>query len=114
MLLELVSGYDRKGKETGVYRNPKDVAEMVSHCNSKAHIWIVCNDGKARQCKVNGKVRTWKTDPRRIEVPLKYGLREYTTFDVTDIGRVLIPVACTCGEGNSLKLGHCTGCDLRQ
>lgn len=34
-------------------------------------------DGTPQRWRVNGKVRTWKRDPSRIQVPIKYGLRGY-------------------------------------
>jgi hypothetical protein len=74
------------------FRNPASVAEMVSHCSTNHHIWFRANDGSARQCKVNGAVRTWKRDSSRIEIPIKYGLYEYNTLTAADIERVLIPV----------------------
>lgn len=49
------------------------------------HVWFVDRYGHAREAKVNGKVRTWKRDATRIELPLKYGLREYFTFSKSDI-----------------------------
>lgn len=94
--LELVDGYDRgtkAGKRKLRFRNPASIAEMITHCDSNSHIWFQSTDGTARQCKVNGKVRTWKRDPNRVEVPIKYGLYEYGTFTASDIGRVLIPLA---------------------
>jgi hypothetical protein len=33
--------------------------------------------GDVRECKVNGKPKTWKTRLNDIKVPLKYGLYEY-------------------------------------
>jgi len=42
------------------------------------------NDGRIGSAKVNGKVRTWKRDPSRVEVPLKYGLYEYCTFSLSE------------------------------
>lgn len=35
--------------------------------------------------KVTGKVRTWKRDPERFEVPLKHGLYVYGTLKVGDL-----------------------------
>jgi hypothetical protein len=90
--IQLVNGYDRKRKELLTFRNPSDIAELVSHCNSNSHIWFRSNDGLARQLKINGSVRTWKRDAGRIEIPVKYGLYEYGTFTADDISRVLIPV----------------------
>lgn len=56
-----------------------------------SHVWFVTINGDARQAKVNGKVRTWKRDTGRVELPVKYGLYEYATFDTSDIesGRLL-------------------------
>lgn len=39
---------------------------------------VVCIDGKVRECRVNGKIKTWKTRPFDLELPLKYGLKECT------------------------------------
>lgn len=90
--LTLTNGYDRTGKERLSFRTPASIAEMIDHCNRTPRIWFVCNDGKARQATVNGRVRTWKRDASRIEIPLKYGMYEYFTFTAYDIDRVLIPV----------------------
>jgi hypothetical protein len=82
-----------KGKRgTMTFRNPVDVQEMASHCDSHSHIWFVANQGDARELKVNGAVRRWKRDANRIEVPVKYGMYEYGTLEARDINRVLIPV----------------------
>ena len=91
-VIELTDGYDRASKRIMKFRNPVDVAEMVNHCSVHTHIWFHANDGTARRIKVNGAVRTWKRDPNRIEVPVKYGLYEYGTFDASDIARILIPL----------------------
>lgn len=43
------------------------------YCNT-----IKMADGKTpARWRVNGKVKTWKTDPYRIEIPLKHGLYNY-------------------------------------
>lgn len=34
-------------------------------------------DTRGKRWKVNGAVKTWKTDPNRIRVPLKHGLYAY-------------------------------------
>jgi len=88
----LRDGYDRNRKTVLSFRNPVDVAEMIHWCGSHSHLWFHSNDGTARRIKVNGKVRTWKRDKNRVEVPVKYGLYEYGTFTAYDISRILIPV----------------------
>lgn len=67
-----------------------DNAERI--CTLQSHIVIECANGDARQVKVNGKVRRWKRNAGRIEIPLKYGLYEYLVFVAEDVERILIPV----------------------
>lgn len=50
-----------------------------------SHVWFHMPDGKARQVKVNGRVKTWKRDPNRIEVSIKYGLYEHARLTSADI-----------------------------
>jgi hypothetical protein len=47
----------------------------------------ILHDSKGRRWKVNGAVKTWKTDANRIRVPLKHGLYAYdalTEAEFTD------------------------------
>lgn len=37
-------------------------------------------DSQGKRWKVNGQVTTWKTDERRIRVPLKHGLYAYSAL----------------------------------
>ena len=48
------------------------------------HIWMLARDGSAVQVKVNGTPKRWKRDPDRIEVPVKYGMYEYSTLTNRD------------------------------
>ena len=93
--LNVVDGYTKVTK--AIWRNPKDVAEMISYCEAHSHIAFLDSKGQSRVCKVNGKVRKWKRDANRCEIPVKYGLYEYDTFTESDIKRILIPVS----EANS-------------
>jgi hypothetical protein len=34
-------------------------------------------DGTPQRWKVNGKVKTWKRNPKRVYIPLKHGLNHY-------------------------------------
>ena len=34
-------------------------------------------DGTPERWRINGKVKTWKRQPNRFQVPVKYGLRDY-------------------------------------
>jgi hypothetical protein len=71
------------------YRNGKDAkAETVNYrmmttdearALATSHVAFVDRDGNIRRAKVNGRVRTWKRSPDRVEVPCKYGLYEHFT-----------------------------------
>jgi hypothetical protein len=68
--------------------------EEIKALRSGQQIWFRALDGRARRAKVNGAVRRWKRDPNRVEVPVKYGLYEYATFDTdTAVHRLLTPVS---------------------
>ncbi len=52
-------------------------------------------DGTAKRCRVNGKLKTWKTRPDDWQLPVKHGLYDYfyitpsnasewLTYDVTE------------------------------
>jgi len=41
------------------------------------HVLFLDRNNHWINVKVNGKPRTWKRDPLRVEVPLKYGMYEY-------------------------------------
>lgn len=53
---KVLSGYDGS---KGQYRNPANVAEMFNWCSTHSHIQFIDTHGKMRNCKVNGKVKTW-------------------------------------------------------
>ena len=74
------------------FRNPRSIGEMIVHCTRNLHIWFLTINGDARQAKVNGRVRTWKRDPDRVEIPIKYGMYEYGILTGQDLARVLIRV----------------------
>lgn len=45
------------------------------------HTRIGNTRGQKMQCRPNGKCKTWKRDPRRFKLPVKYGLKECFYFD---------------------------------
>lgn len=49
--------------------------------NLSGHALCIGNNGEVYRVKINGKVRIWKRNPDRFEVPIKYGLYEYATID---------------------------------
>lgn len=88
-VFEVTDGYDRTKtpKRIKVRRMTVDeIKALGSHCE------FIANDGKLRRVKINGKVRTWKRHPERVEVPLKYGMRDYATFGPEDFWRLVVRV----------------------
>lgn len=79
------------GKETGTFRQ-MTLAEVLALTYATSHIWFKARDGSARQVKVNGKVKRWKRQPERFELPTKYGLYEYHTFSNSDLSNLLVRV----------------------
>jgi hypothetical protein len=90
-LILLRNGYDRSKhpKQFNFRRMTLEEAKKLERGNK---VWFEANDGTARQIKVNGKVRRWKREPDRIEVPCKYGLYECYTFTNRDLERLLIVI----------------------
>ena len=68
-------GYDRKKHPRMLKVRPMTFNEVL-----KLEVGDEClfhaNDGSARRCRVTGKVKTWKTRPNDLSVPVKYGMFE--------------------------------------
>ena len=79
--LELVSAYDRPTNPPIRRYRRLTLAEIRA---LSGHALVIRNDGKVAQVKINGAVKTWKRDPSRVEVPVKYGLYEYARFDTAE------------------------------
>lgn len=94
-LLPVYSGRGGHGAPSHARFQPIiNVDEATKHCDSRSHVWVRSHHGDARTVKVNGKVRRWKRDANRIEIPCKYGLYEYFTLNAGDLaaGMLLLPV----------------------
>lgn len=52
-------------------------AKQLNYGDILYHKSITNSDGTPQRWRVNGKPKTWKRDPNRIKVPLKYGLYSY-------------------------------------
>jgi len=85
--LMLKSGYDhKKSAEPSPYR-PMTPQEALALTYGQS-VPFLARDGTVRTVRVSGKVRTWKRDPNRIELPVKYGLYESALFVARD-GRMV-------------------------
>lgn len=49
-------------------------AKHLRHGQTVYEIGAFNADGSARRWRVSGKVKTWKTMPDRVHVPIKHGL----------------------------------------
>ena len=85
--MKLKSGYARNRGEESEYR-PLTLDEVKS-LKYGDRVDFIDTSGKVRTLKVNGKVRRWKRDTDKVEVPCKYGLYEYYTFTNRDINRLV-------------------------
>ena len=47
---------------------------------------LILNDGRLGRCKVTS-FRSWKTDPNRIAIGVKYGMYEFAKFDLEEAMR---------------------------
>ena len=86
-IFEVKSGYS-KDKTVKKFRRItfEEAKALVNHC------YILDRNGNYRQVKINGKVKTWRRDPNRIEIPCKYGMYEYFTLTERDYTDLLIEV----------------------
>lgn len=42
-------------------------------------------DGSPQRWRVNGKVKTWKRDPSRVQIPVKHGMRFFDYITEYDL-----------------------------
>ena len=82
-VIYLTSGYARNSKtaqEAKPYRYL--TFEECQALQYGMHVDFIDNRGQVRQAKVNGAVKTWKTRPGDLLIPMKYGLMEcfYVTW----------------------------------
>ena len=53
----------------------KEIAESLSYRDILHHVRYNNADNTPMRCRVNGKIKTWKTRPDDFRLPVKYGLR---------------------------------------
>jgi hypothetical protein len=71
----LRDGYDRRMNPTW-YKVRLMTFEEVLVLKHGDECLFHANDGSARRVRVMGQVKTWKTRPRDLSVPVKYGMYE--------------------------------------
>lgn len=79
-------GYDRKKHPRMLKVTPLTFEQTLS-LKRGDELWFHANDGTARRCRVTGKVKMWKTRPRDLKVPVKYGMYESAYAEFVNDGR---------------------------
>lgn len=89
-------GYDTSKNPRQLTYRRMTVAEAQSLTTS--HIAVLAHNGVIRRAKVNGRAKVWKTDPARVRVPVKYGLKECFYLEEDGSGYVTYGVVLADGE----------------
>ena len=55
--------------------------EQAMTANNFEHVGTKNADGTPMRCRRNGKTKTWKRNPERFRIPVKYGLYGYFYLD---------------------------------
>lgn len=85
-------GYDRKKHPRTLKVRPMTFEEALVLKRGDECLFHD-TDGTARRVRVTGQVKTWKTRPRDLKVPIKYGMYEsfYAIWrDSVPCGTILI------------------------
>ena len=89
-ILELRDGYDRR-KTPAVNRYRRMTLDEIKALSGEVE--FIARDGTARRCRINGRIKTWKTDPARIEVPVKYGMYECVRMETREaLDRLIVRI----------------------
>jgi len=63
-------------------------AKALEKGNTVYHVTNRNTDGTAQRWTVNGKVKTWKRDPSRVEIPIKSGMYGFDYLTENDLDLV--------------------------
>lgn len=81
--MKLASHYDRKKTpDLHEYRAMTEVE--IRSLKSGDRVQMLDLNGRVADVKINGRVRTWKRSPMRLEIPCKYGMYECFTLDLLE------------------------------
>lgn len=62
-----------------------EIAKTLTKGAILHHVTMKNGDGSPKRCRVNGKVKLWKREPERFELPVKQGLNNFGY--VTDLNQ---------------------------
>lgn len=69
----------------------KDQLSTLSRGTILFHRTIKAADGNPLRARVNGAIRTWKRNPARFQLPMKYGLKQCFYIDPANIADWRLP-----------------------
>jgi hypothetical protein len=78
----------RKRPEMRPYR--RLTAAEIMALGPGERVLAVLRSGRVGEARVNGAIRTWKRDPGRVEIPMKYGFGEYFTLSLREAEDILV------------------------
>lgn len=82
----------KKTPDVAEYRNMTKEELLALTYND--HPQVILRNGRVGNVKINGAVRTWKRDPNRVEIPVKYGMYECYTFSLDEaLSRFVVQVS---------------------
>ena len=87
-------GYDRN-KHKREHKVRYMTLDEVKALDWRSNLKFIANDGTLRVIRLNGAIKRWKREPDRVEVPLKYGLRECVRLSGEEACKRLVVVLAT-------------------
>jgi hypothetical protein len=87
------SGYDRRKHPTQYrvrYLTEQEALDPI--LDNQVEFRSLDQHGELRYIRRGGKTQRWKTDPRRISIPMKYGMYEAFRLDLAGITTTLVVV----------------------
>ena len=88
----VVSGYDRNVNKIQYRVRFWTEKEVFNIDGQYGALHFLANDGTMRDIRLNGAVKRWKKEPKRIEIPVKYGLRECARFSLEEACRHFVKI----------------------
>jgi hypothetical protein len=65
-------------------------AKRLTYKDTLYHVHNRNADGTPQRWRVNGKVKTWKRSPERVQVPIKHGMYSYDYLTEHDLDLVCL------------------------
>jgi hypothetical protein len=91
MTMQVFAQSDRKVNPTHIEVRPMTRDEVMA-LRYGSHPSVILNNGRLGTVKINGAVRTWKRDANRVEIPVKYGMYECATLDLSEALRRFVVI----------------------